>query len=72
MFIDGKQILSNPGLHGPLEKCVTVEVTKVDIFFSWEELEKKSIACIIDMFFYRRVYTRLQPMCLRLGAEFIL
>jgi hypothetical protein len=34
MFIDGKQILSNPGVHGPLEKCVTVEVTKVVIFSS--------------------------------------
>lgn len=33
MFIDGKQILSNPGLHGPLEKCVTVEVTKVEQSF---------------------------------------
>ena len=32
MFIDGKQILSNPGVHGPTEKCVTVEVAKVAIF----------------------------------------
>jgi hypothetical protein len=29
VFMDGKQIISNPGLHGPIEKCTTVGVTKV-------------------------------------------
>ena len=29
VFMDGKQIISNPGLHGPIEKCVTVGVSQV-------------------------------------------
>ena len=29
MFIDDAQILSNPGVHGATEKCVTLEVSKV-------------------------------------------
>jgi hypothetical protein len=51
MFIDGKQTLSNPGVHGPTEKCVTVEVTKVAYFLGRirflpsSAVEMKKISC---------------------------
>jgi hypothetical protein len=77
MFIDGKQILSNPGLHGPIEKCVTVEVTKVAalslkqplnaLLSKWNDMHLY-ITCLFDC----RGCIQLLLMFLRRGAEYTL